>query len=946
VKQLTLTIGDDGEVRGNISGEQDDMYEGYPDDYDMRWDDDSTKESSKEIGVGDVAGCDCDKCGLLETCRGPVPDDGGDYTVLVVGEAPGAEEDEEGVPFIGRSGRLLRRVLAEAGFPMDKVTFTNVVRCRPPENKIKPKYVKACYQGLPIKDNTELVLLMGNTPLNAVLGEKGITTWNGVVVERDGIAYVPLFHPAYLLRNDAAMNDWLKGMLKALDAWEGGILAPADEHYEYFIGCYRRGEVLDMCAALMQAPVISFDTEVAMLDAYNEANRMLVISFATEDQAWSLTIDHPDDLCAATEHMLKPIKDVLRTHQGIVGHNIKFDQMQAAAMLGVEFEAYGDSMLLSFLYDSQRGIHSLKRLAGYFLGMFDYDEELAEYVKEHKEADPRRGGSYAAIPLDKMLPYAGLDASATWLLHDDLLPRLTAKQAILYRELIVPLSNSLARIQCNGIAIDYDVAERYRRLYSTAHNKRRDAILADKHVARLVDLHRQASDKKADVEFEFNPASWQQKAMVLYGFDYASWIHAKYEDDDEVIQGDLEPSEAAYKREPEWAIQDYYGLKPNKYSDTGNPSTSREALLPYRKRCPLVDHFVMYGMLQKMLGTYIEPIANRKYASTDGRIRASFNMHTVATGRLSSSNPNMQNIPTPEKEPGTIFQYQPIKNMFTHTWTNQAGTKYERVIQPSEWIQTTQGAWLDVNDGYIMCVDYAGMELRVFASLAGCQAMLDIHASGADFHSMVGSMIAGKPADQITKEERYKYKWTNWTLLYGGGAGTLHKMYGIPMAEADRTVAEYYHAFPEVLEYKEDCVTFTRQHGYIETPYGRRRPIPEINEADRGRRNHAEREAVNTPVQSTASDTLVLALTIIDQLMYEQEFKSLMVNTVHDEIVFDVYPGELRSLAFLCRDVMENVVHYAKAFTPGLDLSWLKCPLKTDVEIGSHYGALMAFEED
>lgn len=841
------------------------------------------------------ADCDCAKCGLFDLYNGPVPDDGGDYTILAVGEAPGETEDVDGKPFVGRSGQLLRSVLDELGYP--EVTFTNIVRCRPPNNKISKKHIRCCYRSLPIQDNTKLVLLLGNTPLNAVLGETGITRWNGVVVERDDILYVPILHPAYILRNAAATDDWLEALDNALSAYDNGANEPADSHYAYQYP-RSRPDIIHMCEALLESSIIAFDTEVAYLDAYLDDNMVLAVSFATEDEAWGVLIDHPDDLAPLDDECLDMICNVLEAHPYVIGHNIKFDQMQCKAMLDCDFEAKGDSMLLSFLIESKRGLHGLKRLAGYYLGMYDYDAELVTYVENHPDCNPGRGGSYKHISIDVLLPYAAKDAAATWQLHERLIGDLSEKQRILYDELIIPVSNTLYRVQCNGISIDYDTVERYRVVYGTARDDVLRRIRSDPMVMTYVEKRISGLRGVAKDRFQFNPGSWQQKAVVLYGTSACRWLHKPKE------VGKWEHYKGGY-----------YGLKPLTFSDSGNPSTKRAWLEPYRTECPLVNDLAIYGMINKVLSSYITPLYTRRDASSDGRVRSSFNQHVVETGRLSSSNPNMQNIPTPEKEPDTILAYQPIKNMFSHTW----------------------------HGGCVMAIDYSGMELRVFASLADCNAMIEIHKSGADFHRMVGHMVSGIPADDITVEQRYRYKWTNWTLLYGGSEYTLERLYGIPKEEGRAIIVQYYDKFPEVLAYKRKCEQFAKTHGYIETPFGNRRSLPDINSEERSRRSKAIREGVNTPVQGAAGLTTVMAMVIVDLIMAERGFKTMIVNTVHDSIVFDVYPGEEQAIARLCVNVMENIVDYAASYMPNIDMEWLICPLKADVEAGPRYGAMEHF---
>lgn len=832
---------------------------------------------------------DCEACGLREQCNGPVPDDGGDYSILVVGEAPGEDEDKQGRPFIGPSGQVLRDTMSAVGFPMDKVTFTNIVRCRPPDNKMKAKYIKACYTSLPVRDNTRLIILLGNTPLKAVLGESGITSWSGNIIEHDGIMYMPLLHPAYFLHKGGTQSeefdDWILAMHNGSEAYIHGLdIQSVDDRYEYLYPDSSKA-IYDMCKELLASEVIAFDTEVARLDAFAEDNLILALSFANDKRAWAVAIDHPDVKVPLPDADLDMICNVLEAHDHIVCHNAKFDQMQVSAMLGCDFYVAGDTMLASFLVESKAGIHSLKHQAAQRLNMYGYDAEVEWWKSNYpKRCDPVVGGTYANIPLRVLLPYSARDAAVTYALNEILLPELTPGQRVLYDQITIPVSNTLARMQYNGMAVDNYVAERYRRIYTQKRRGLRREIRDDRMVLRY-ERDRKAGkvDKRGKVsdKFRFNPNSSQQKADVLYG-------------------------------------KHYYGLEPLGTTESGEPSVKRDYLEPYRDRCSLVNDLIMYVIYTKMLGTYIEPVATGSKLSGDGKARSSFNQHIVETGRLSSSGFsrtlgfNQQNIPTPEKEPGTLLASLPIKNLFTHTHPG----------------------------GCLLSVDYSGMELRVFASLAKCQAMIDIHRSGRDFHTMVGAMVSGKDYEDITKEERYRYKWTNWTLLYGGDEYTLNRLYQIPLLEAKLIIKRYYDRFPEVPLYLKRCAEFAARHGYIDTPFGNRRALPDIHSPVRWKREKAEREAVNTPVQGAAGIITLMALIIVDEEMYSHGYQSMLVNTVHDSILTDVYPGELDNVAELQVTVMENLHEYATLYMPDINLDWLTCPLKADVEVGSHYGSM------
>jgi DNA polymerase-1 len=171
-------------------------------------------------------------------------------------------------------------------------------------------------------------------------------------------------------------------------------------------------------------------------------------------------------------------------------------------------------------------------------------------------------------------------------------------------------------------------------------------------------------------------------------------------------------------------------------------------------------------------------------------------------------------------------------------------------------------------------------------------------------------------------------------------------MYGIPIKDAEEVIRKYHQRFPEVKKYMKRCEDFARKNGYIETPFGNRRPLPDIRATDSGRAAKAAREAVNTPIQGAAGMVTLAALVIIDRIMQEGQFKSMLVNTVHDSILVDVYPGELDDLAILFKSVMENIKKYAKKYMPNIDFDWLICPLLADIESGTHYGSLEKYEED
>jgi DNA polymerase-1 len=823
----------------------------------------------------------CQECGLYKGCISPFmkPSGSKEPRVLIVGEAPGEEEDKHGIPFYGRSGVLLRTTVEGVGLQNDEVTYTNVVRCRPPDNKISKNAIKYCkvFALDEIHEyDPEYVLLMGNSPLEGILGEIGITNWHGVIIKKFGRKYMPLYHPAYILRNASVTDEWLTAFLS--------ITEDEKEAHEYeLIIPHTQIEVKQMQMHLEEWQHISFDTEVTSLNPFSGHCKLLAVSFAVPGRKYAVPLDHKKSWFRNNVTVKTVIRDILESHTGgVIGQNLKFDQLHARRHLGAYFTGYSDTMLISHMLDSKPGLHGLKRLAGIYCGMYGYEAELDAYVTSHREANPRFGGNYGEIPLEILLPYAAADAEATLKVYDTLYDKLTPKQRNLLKELVMQFSDMLCEIQHNGMVLDKHMTRRYVNLYELFYNDLYTKLIHNKHVKKLLEIHK---DKK---DFKFNPNSNPQIAELYF---------------------------------------DICKIPVAEYTPTGKGSTKATLYKKIEPRFPILYSVRQYKLLGKMLSTYLRPADTGSWLSDDGRVRSTYNLHGTRTSRISSSNPNLQNIPTPEKEPGTLLEYKPIKNIFTHSYVDLAAKNY---------VDRYCG-------GVLLSADYSGMELRVFASLARCKPMIEIHESGMDFHTMVASMASGIPYAKIDKPTRYIYKWTNWTLLYGGGVGTLVAMYDMSEDEAKTVVDRYYKQFPEVLEYRQECVEFAEKNGYIESPFGRREGLSEINSQDKQYRSKAAREAINMPVQSAASDLTLCAATIISNQLSGSDAK--LVNTVHDSILLDVPRREIDAIADMCIDAMENIKEFKEDYFPSIDFDWLICPLKADIEVGTHYGSEISIEE-
>jgi uracil-DNA glycosylase family 4 len=847
--------------------------------------------------LGDV----CKTCRLWEDCRSPFMSSFGseEPVVLVVGEAPGEEEDAQNRPFVGKAGKLLTSILTEVGFDIKRdVRFTNVVRCRPPQNKITKKAIGYCARFVIDeieKYNPTMVFLMGNSPLSGILGESGISNWNGVIIERFGRSYVPLYHPAYLLRNPQPMDQWFNGMLNALDKVTATDKKTIEQISYYYPKTVK--ELTEMQKYLDEFEVISYDTEVRYLNAFDKDNLLISVSFAAGDRAYSYPIGHKESPWK-TQKQFEEVKDItvncLKSHdKHIIGHNVKFDQLQTYALLNYWFEAGGDTMLISYILDSRRGIHGLKRLAGIHIGMYEYDSELWDYIADHQECNVkkkdkygRNKGSYEHVPLNILEKYGAMDATATLLLDEKLYAMMTEKQVILYEELLMGMSNFLAEIESNGFEIDEHIATRYLKIYKT---KRLEIyvndISTDEYVVKLINIKNKV---KRELNDERVGKGLKPKKIIKYKFNPGSSFHM---------------AELVYK---------VCKMPVKVLTKTGLPCTKATVLKEFIPEMPVLESIRKYQLLSKMISTYLEPAVDGTWIyNTDGKVRSSYNIHVTKTGRLSSGDPNLQNIPAPDKEPGTILESLPIKNIFR--------TSFE--------------------DGVIIILDQSGMELRIFAALSHCEPMLEIHKSGRDFHKMVASMVTKIPYDEVPRPVRYKFKRVNWTLLYGGSAYTLANLDGFPADEAEAIFKAYYRQFPEVPAYMDKCIEFAEDHGYIESPFGRKETLFYINDTYQAKLQRADRRAcVNMPIQSAASDIVMCGGIISNIMMKHYGFQAKIVNTVHDSLVIDCPRKEVDNVASVVKICMEEVVKLSPKYFPRLDFSWLDCPLHVDIEKGTHYG--------
>ncbi len=314
-------------------------------------------------------------------------------------------------------------------------------------------------------------------------------------------------------------------------------------------------------------------------------------------------------------------------------------------------------------------------------------------------------------------------------------------------------------------------------------------------------------------------------------------------------------------------------------------STSEDVLVKLRDKHPIIDLVLKYRQLSKLRSTYLEPFL-KEVEIGKGKVFAKFNQTGTQTGRLSSSSPNIQNIPIRTEEA------KKIRKAFISSF----------------------------NDGFILCADYSQIELRILAHLSGDENLIDAFSEDLDVHKITASLLFGIPEERVTEEQRDIAKKINFGIIYGMGAARLAKELNISYQEAETFIRNYFSRYPKVKEYINRVVEEAKNKGYVRTIFGRVRFI----DRKKGDPSLFMRQAINTPIQGSASDIIKLAMISIHKKLQEKSFKSKMIMQIHDELVFDVEKKELEELKLIVKKSMEEIVS-------------LKVPLKVNLKVGKNW---------
>ena len=508
-----------------------------------------------------------------------------------------------------------------------------------------------------------------------------------------------------------------------------------------------------------------------------------------------------------------------------IGQNCKYDLM-VLSRYGIEVKGeLFDTMLVHYLLQPELR-HGMDYLAEIYL---NYQTITYEELVGGKG---KKALAITEVPLEQLTNYAAEDADITLQLKHLLAEELAkAGMEKLFYQLEMPLLRTLARMELAGVRIDSQA------LGASANVMRKQLESIEQEAFALAGM-------------EFNLSSAKQVGEVL--FDHLKIVEKA------------------------------------KKTKTGQYVTSEEVLESLRSKHPLVGKILDYRGIKKLLSTYIEALPALVNPQT-GKIHTSYNQAVTATGRLSSSNPNLQNIPV----------------------RDEMGKEIRKCFIPDEGC-------------LFFSADYSQIELRIMAHLSGDKAMIEAFNMDGDIHAATAAKIYKVPLSEVTSDMRRKAKTANFGIIYGISVFGLGERLQIPRSEAKELIDGYFATYPRIKEYMDECIDKARQLGYVETLWGRKRYLPDIASGNSFVRGFAERNAINAPIQGSAADIIKVAMIAIDKAFLAENLRSQMILQVHDELNFNVYPDELGKVKnIVCREMSRAIE--------------LQVPLIADCGIGKNW---------
>ncbi len=511
-----------------------------------------------------------------------------------------------------------------------------------------------------------------------------------------------------------------------------------------------------------------------------------------------------------------------------VGHNLKYD-VTVLYWYGISVRnPMYDTMLSHYLLQPDMR-HGMDELSETYLG---YRPISIETLIGKKGKDQR---SMRDVSLEEIVPYACEDADITLQLYERFSKEVVKQDGLekLLNDVEMPLMPVLAAMEATGVKIDLGA------LKKISEGLGDDTKQLEKEIYKLAGR-------------EFNISSPKQLGIILFE--------------------ELKISDKAKK------------------TKTGQYATNEETLQKHAQDHPIIDFLLDYREVVKLKSTYVDALPDL-VNKRDGRIHTTYMQAVAATGRLSSQNPNLQNIPV----------------------RTERGREIRKAFISSD------------ESHIILAADYSQIELRLIAELSGDEGMMGAFTAGEDIHAATAAKVFDVPAEEVTREMRSKAKMVNFGIIYGISAFGLAQRINVSRTEAGELISNYFAQYPGIKRYMDNSIQYAREHGYVETIMKRRRYLKDINAGNATVRGFAERNAINAPIQGSAADMIKIAMIRIANVLHQKGLKSKMILQVHDELVFDALKSEVEALKPIVENEMKNAI-------PNL-----KVPIKVDMDTGVNW---------
>ncbi len=752
---------------------------------------------------------------------------------MVIGEAPGWREEDERKPFAGKSGKLLDKVLLGVGLKREEVFVTNIVACRPPNNRTpEPDEIEACNEYLMKQIETvkpKYILALGGSAVQTLTGRRSIKIskiQDSVVPGPNGSQVIASYHPAYILRKPVYHKNLVNSIARFARMLD---TKPQKEVKTYAV--LRLSVLEKLIKKLKKYPHISVDLETEGLDPTDPTKRIWCIGLAVESGiSYVVPLQHPGHLWNNLPKVYSLLKDLLES-KPLIGQNIKFDLKWLWAR-GIKGKAVFDCLVASYLLDENRA-HDLENLAIGYLGVSPWK------IPHSKEL----------YPLKILIPYNGKDANYALQLYPILRNELLKDKGLsrVFGHLLMPITNLLTEMEMVGMPIDR------KRLEERTKAKEDEA---SKLLEKLIGLAGE----------EVNWRSYPQVGRILF---------------------------------------DKLKLPVLELTEKGGRCVNESVLLRLKSRHPIVQTLLDYRTAVDSLSKFLYPW--EVFSRIDSKIHTTFKQFKsstggTTTGRLSSSDPNLQQVPR-DKFYRTIFG--------------------------------------GLEDYYVVAADYSQIEMRIAAHESGDVNLKRAFLNGDDVHMNMAIRVIGKPKELISEEERKKAKSVNFGYLFSMGWQTYieyaRDKYQIVVSEAEAKISrrDFFAMWPMLADWHK--LQRKRVHAFhqVRSLIGRVRHLPNVLSSDKEAVSESERQAINSPVQSLASDFTLLSLIEIDKVIKENGWDWIWaVCLIHDAILFMVRKDHLDEGCQLIYDKMVGITQVIRdKFKANFSV-----PIEVEIKYADHFG--------